>query len=274
MQRANTSKIFGTPEHDKRKEQMKVAARKRCKLFEVEHGGGIALFKREIFEGSFYICDVCNRGLYKRSVIHLSLENYNISHEIFTNVLSYDGRAYICITYHKKLLKVLASCSAVINKLGIVSLPKEFESVNKLERILVSKKILFKKITIMSKGQTPKIKGTICNIPVQETETNYGMFPCLPNSNGIVIVKLNGKLEYKGYVLYEAVRPEIVAKLLTYLKRINPLYKNIGVELNNIPSELKSFHDLDEKKQISIELLKSIYQPIKMILEKNAGNID
>ena len=126
----------------------------------------------------------------------------------------------------------------------------------------------------MSKGQTSKIKGTICNIPVQETETNCGIFPCLPNSNGIVIVKLNGKLEYKGYVLYEAVRPEIVAKLLTYLKRINPLYKNIGVELNNIPSELKSFHDLDEKKQISIELLKDIYQPIKMILEKNAGNID
>ena len=104
------SKIFGTPEHDKRKEQMKVAARKRRKLFEVEQGGGIALFKREIFEGSFYICDVCNRGLYKRSVIHLSLENYNISHEIFRSLLSYDGRAYICITYHKKLLKVLASC--------------------------------------------------------------------------------------------------------------------------------------------------------------------
>ena len=100
----------------------------------------------------------------------------------------------------------------------------------------------------MSKVQTPKIKVTICNIPVQEIETNFGISPCLPNSNGIVIVKLNGKLEYKGYVLYEAVRPEIVAKLLTYLKRINPLYKNIGVELNNIPSELKSFHDLDEKK--------------------------
>ena len=69
-----------------------------------------------------------------------------------------------------------------------------------------------------------------------ETETNCIIFPCLPNSNGIVILKLKGKLEYKGHILYEAVRPEMVAKLLTCLKRINPLYKNIEVELNNIPS--------------------------------------
>ena len=55
----------------------------------------------------------------------------------------------------------------------------------------------------------------------------------------------------------------MVAKLLTYLKSINPLYKNIGVDLNNILSKLKSFNDLDKEKQISIELLKDISQPIK-----------
>ena len=240
----------------------------------MEQGRGIASFKHEIFEGPFYICGVCNRGLCKSSVIHLSLENYNISHEIFASVLSYDGRAYICITFHKKLLKGLVPCQTVINKLGIVSLTKEFESGNKLERILVSKRILFKKITIISKRQTQKIKGTICKIPVQEIETNCSIFPYPPNINGIVIVKLKRKLEYKGHVLFEAVRPEMVSKLLTYLKSINPLYKNIGVDLNNIPSELKSFHDLDEENQISIEFLKDIHQPIKMILEENTGNID
>ena len=61
-------------------------------------------------------------------------------------------------------------------------------------------------------------------------------------------MKLKRKLEYKGHALFEAVRSEMVAKLLTYLKSINPLYKNIGVDLNNIPSELKSFNDLDESK--------------------------
>ena len=65
----------------------------------------------------------------------------------------------------------------------------------------------------------------------------------------------------------------MVAKLRTYLKSINPLYKNIGVDLNNIPSDLEIVHDLDEKKKkISIELLKDIHQISKIILEENAGN--
>ena len=166
------------------------------------------------------------------------------------------------------------SCEAVIIKFGIVFFPKEFESVNKLERIRVSKRILLKKITIIPKGQTPKIKGTICNISVQEIETNCSIFPRSPNSNGIVIVKLKRKLEYNSHVLFEVVRPEMVAELLTYLKNINTFYKNVGVDLNNIPSELKSFYDLDEEKQISIELLEDLHQPIKIFLEKNEGNID
>ena len=90
----------------------------------------------------------------------------------------------------------------------------------------------------MSKGQSPKIKGTICNILVQEIETNCSVLPRPPNSNGIVIVKFKKKIIYKSHVLFEVVRREMVAKLLTYLKSINQLYKNIGVDLNNIPSEL------------------------------------
>ena len=76
-------------------------------------------------------------------------------------------------------------------------------------------------------------------------------------------MKLKRKLEYKGHALLEKVRWGMVAKLLTYLKSINPLYKNIGVDLNNILSKLKSFNDLDKEKQISIELLKDISQPMK-----------
>ena len=76
-------------------------------------------------------------------------------------------------------------------------------------------------------------------------------------------MKLKRKLEYKGHALLEKVRWGMVTKLLTYLKSINPLYKNIGVDLNNILSKLKSFNDLDKEKQISIELLKDISQPMK-----------
>ena len=59
----------------------------------------------------------------------------------------------------------------------------------------------------MPKGQTPKIKGTICNIPVQEIEMNCIILPPRPKGNGIAIAKLKTKIEYKGHVLFEAVRP-------------------------------------------------------------------
>ena len=41
--------------------------------------------------------------------------------------------------------------------MGITFLPKEFESISRLERVLVSRRILFKKIPIMPKGKLRKI---------------------------------------------------------------------------------------------------------------------
>ena len=60
----------------------------------------------------------------------------------------------------------------------------------------------------MPKGQAPRIKEPICNIPVQEIETNCSISPRTPNSNEVVIVKLKIKIQYKDY----AVTTEIVAK--------------------------------------------------------------
>ena len=45
-------------------------------------------------------------------------------------------------------------------------LQQEIEKLNRLETVLISKRILFKMISIMTKGQQQIIKGAICNIPV------------------------------------------------------------------------------------------------------------
>lgn len=44
--------------------------------------------------------------------------------------------------------------------------PSELASLEKLEQILIAKRIVFQKIVIMPKGQQKKIKGAICNVPV------------------------------------------------------------------------------------------------------------
>ena len=48
-------------------------------------------------------------------------------------------------------------CQAVVNKLSIEKPPIQFQTIRRLERVfLVSRRISFKKISIISKGQLPK----------------------------------------------------------------------------------------------------------------------
>lgn len=45
----------------------------------------------------------------------------------------------------------------------------------------------------MSKGQTLKIKDSICNVPINNTENNCNFLPQPSDKNGIIIVKLKKK---------------------------------------------------------------------------------
>ena len=120
----------------------------------------IAKFRKEITEGPVFVCVECNRCMYRRSVKIYKSSNYNIQLQKIS-VLSFDGSKYICRTCDKHLLKGKIPCQSVRNKLQIYSLPDDLASVRRLERVLVSKRILFKKVTIMPRGQSPKIKGAL-----------------------------------------------------------------------------------------------------------------
>ena len=53
--------------------------------------------------------------------------------------------------------------------------------------MLIAKRILFRKLHIMSKGQSPKIKGTICKVPIDSIDISNTL-PLQANSSGLVIV--------------------------------------------------------------------------------------
>ena len=127
--------------------------------------------------------------------------------------------------------------------MGITFLPKEFESISRLERVLVSRRILFKKVAIMPKSKLPKIKGSLCNIPVNEVCDNYKSFPRPADSNGLLIVKLKRKAEYRSHVLFELVRPLFVESFLKFLKHHNHLYSDIKINMENIPSNVLDFNN-------------------------------
>ena len=126
------------------------------------------------------------------------------------SIILADDNNYICTACDEALPKNSVPCQAVANRLNVLELPKLFQDIRRLERLLVSRRILFKKVTVMPKGKSLKIKGSICNIPVSEVDVNCNMFPRPADSNGFIIVKLKSKLEYKGHAVFEAVKPDIV----------------------------------------------------------------
>jgi len=108
---------------------------------------------------------VCHRTLYRKTVKVFKHSSYcNIADGgVFTNVASFDSVKYICLTCDKHLANSKIPPQSVWNKLEVFNLPPELTSLKKLEKILIAKRILFKKIAIMSKGQQQKIKGALCS---------------------------------------------------------------------------------------------------------------
>ena len=143
---------------------------------------------------------MCNRCLYRRSVILFKEQKYPAIEEDFffyANVKCYNGCEYICHTCDTHLKKKKIPCQAVCNKLQLFELPNEINDLRKLEKVIISKRILFKKIVIMPKRQAPKLKGAICNVQL-EADDVCNILPRGADSNGIIMVILKRKLMYRG----------------------------------------------------------------------------
>ena len=124
---------------------------------------------------------------------------------------------YSKMIFCNRAMKIFIPCQTVSNK-------------------LVSRRILFKKVVIMPKGKLRMIKGSLCKIPVNEIYDNCQSFPRPADNNGLLILKLKRKEEYR--VLFEPVRPVFVERFLKYLKNHNHLYSGIKINMDNLPLDL------------------------------------
>ena len=195
-----------------------------------------------------FTCVVCNRCLYERSLIQFHEDQFeNLISGMYTGVVSFDEEKYICKTCAKKIKTENVPCQAYINKLQITNLPSTFCDIRILEKkILVSKRLLFKKVAIILKVQSPKIKGSVCNVTAEITNVST-LLPRVVNSNGLVIIKLKRKLKYQGHDYFEPVHLYIVMRLLQCLKANNDLYKDVTIVPSNIPTALVD--SLEKKMQ-------------------------
>jgi len=184
----------------------------------------ITQFKEKIREGPFFVCNVCNRLLYKKSVKQCNLGKYPCQ-KYFNRRKSYDNKEYICKTCHSKVIKGKLPCQAVINDMYIDVIPQELASLAKLEQILVSS-----------------------NIPV-ECDQTCNHLPRAPESSGIIRLKLKRKLHCRGHVYFQGVRPQFLQEALCWLKDNNPLYQDIVIDFTNFDENLTTLHDGDDVDQ-------------------------
>ena len=200
----------------------------------------ISKFHSRIKEGPYYVCSVCNRLLYRKSVKLLEKKDYSsVAKSVFTNISSFDNKEYVCTTCLSKVVKGNIPCQAVYNDMSVDEIPPELALLEKLEQILVAQRIVFEKIIVMPKGQQKKVSGAICNVPVNCDQT-CKVLPRPPARSGIIMLKLKRKLEFRGHVYFQAVRPQVVENALNWLMQNNALYNNITTDMNNISEDLKT----------------------------------
>ena len=81
----------------------------------------IQQFNRDIREGPYHICVVCNRLLYRKTVVEFKKDKYNCSSCLFTSVTSFNGKMYICntclVTIKKKKTKLRVKQCTTISRL-------------------------------------------------------------------------------------------------------------------------------------------------------------
>ena len=94
----------------------------------------IAKFLAKITEGPYFICVVCNRMLYRQSVLLVHKANYT-RQDLVTTVKSFDSKQYACFTCHRKVKQGKIPCQAVRNKLELDEIPPELADLGKLEAI-------------------------------------------------------------------------------------------------------------------------------------------
>ena len=87
-------------------------------------------FKRKIREGPYFICTVCNRILYKKSVMRC-INNKCPCQTFFNIQQSFDGKEYniICKTCPSKVIKGELPCQAVVNNMYVDETPTQLASL-------------------------------------------------------------------------------------------------------------------------------------------------
>jgi hypothetical protein len=211
----------------------------------------IKAFHLQCQEKPSFVCAICNRLLFKKQVKHLNICKYrnieliqkcielNQIHVQCEECVEKEGcketcqqcAKWICTTCDSNLSRNKVPIQASCNNLSLPPLPDFLNSLNQIERHLISPIIPFMKIIALPRGQQKGIHGPVVCVP-SNVSTVTQLLPRALGDSSFVKVKLKRKMEYKGHHLYQQVYLPRIEAALQYLKANCPHFKGIFLYIN------------------------------------------
>jgi len=164
-------------------------------------------------------------GLTKR----YSKLNSNVRSQIFAKEHLYvdsEGKTYVCCTCDSAMKAGKMPCQAVANGLPLDGIPGKLNQLTALERQLLATRIPFMKLINLPRGRQRSLHGPFVNVPAKFDHV-CSLPPRIPETAGLIRVKLKRQLKYNGHFMHQMVRPDVVKKALNWLLKNNKLYQNV-----------------------------------------------
>lgn len=227
-------------------------------------------FKNAVKDGPRYVCSVCHKFKFRKQVVECNEENYTkkgakckemanhcITHEFIhpciqeckMNCETVSHKHWICYTCHRQILNGKMPVDAYSNGLQLPKIPDELNSLNKLEKQLISLRIPFMKIVHLPKGNQRGIIGPCVSVPTDIQKTT-NVLPRCDDESQLIRCKLKRKLEYKGHCQYEFISTKKICNALDYLQQNNPYYQDKVLNqawIDNVPQNFQDFTIADAK---------------------------
>lgn len=218
----------------------------------------IKRFLSAVRSGPEYVCTSCHRLLFSNQVIECNRNVYSVTpekevnasmcltgdfihdscrcpiesdsttEEVSSKICKKCMKEWICHACHNSLKNGKVPSLSVVNGLQLDSIPHEMQDLNFLERQLLALHLPFAKMFSLPRGGQKGVTGPVICVPSNVSQTIESL-PRQMNESALIQVKLKRKLEYRGYVSYQLIRPNKLKTALQFLVTNNELYKEVHV---------------------------------------------
>ena len=143
----------------------------------------IANFHVKCKSGPDFVCTICHRMMYRKSVVPCNRSKYTkatieVLEKVFAKEFEYvcaDGRLWVCSTCDGALKRGNMPVQAKANGLGLQPIPPELNCLNAMELRLVSLCVPFMNIVTLPTGKQHCIHGPAA---LRSQANNLTLMPC------------------------------------------------------------------------------------------------